>query len=866
MKTRLIKSLLTQALVVMALPVMSQDYMNIYFKNGDFRKFYMKNITEIVASKVDTEGVQHSDFSSQCITTIYDTYVFNIEDVDSITFTKIDEEKAEENFVSAMPEVFSAIDECETIEDIEDKIEDIKNTEGVADAWSDGHQLYVSLAEGETFSFHLNHNAHEDLSSLPNVSSQIRSLLPRMEAIKPKDRNLKVVIANQQDKDEDRSSQKTILFDPLIEELNNCGVTAVYEPNPTVDFFYSNSNDPEHLYFFDYDVIILSTHGGYGPLLQYKDGKLSETKNLHNIALSETFLLYYVEEQPYWDTNYIAFDNWRKQTRFGDATDAEINYGFYQEIRNGSKVWVAHPQLTELFFQDIAQGSFSNNKSIFFNCACQSLKGDDGKPSDTFANEFFRRGLGVYMGYTETNWFGQLASYFLFDLMLQGASLSRAHELLPDYFKNETLENIENHASDFSDTALEKYRKEGLDNAELKILPEEDDDVSKLFLIPPYTEELDLTKANIEYNEKQTVTVNGSATITHSDLGNIRPGFAISCFEFGQSIIGATRFIEAEIKPVCYSNKMEFFAKFENLERGKTYQYRAYTYDGKYYNYGDFCQFTINDYPDLILAETVITLSPALCYGVQITSGSGSYIIESNTNEAAVNASINGNNVVIETVSVGDAVITIKDTKSGKTATLTVSVKAIYTTCPDSHHPHMIDLGLPSGTKWACCNVEATTPEGFGGYYAWGEISSGKSVYSWGSYQYGDSMANCENIGDNIAGTGYDVATASWGNAWKMPTLDQFQELIDNTTSVWFTQNGVEGRLFTAPNGGSIFLPAAGNHSDELYGDGERGCYWTSTLKSGTQRYAWGIDFNETRQRTYDFGRFYGLSVRPVAK
>ena len=188
------------------------------------------------------------------------------------------------------------------------------------------------------------------------------------------------------------------------------------------------------------------------------------------------------------------------------------------------------------------------------------------------------------------------------------------------------------------------------------------------------------------------------------------------------------------------------------------------------------------------------------------------------------------------------------------------------TNCPDANHPHMIDLGLPSGTKWACCNVGASTPESYGGYFAWGE-TSGKSVYDWYSYQYSDSYANCEHIGDNIAGTEYDVATAAWGSSWKMPTLEQFQELFDNTTSVWFTQNGVEGRLFTGSNGGFIFLPAAGNHADaDLNSDGERGYYWSSTLKTGKERYAWGINFSETKQTTYDFGRYYGLSVRPVAK
>ena len=139
------KYIIAFVLAFMALPMMAQDYMNIFFKNGDFRKFYMKNITEIVATKVDAEGVEHEDYSYQQITTIYDKYIYKLEDVDSITFTKIDEELAEHNFVTAMPQVFSAIGDCETIADVEKKIDQIKNTEGVVDAWSDGHALECGL-------------------------------------------------------------------------------------------------------------------------------------------------------------------------------------------------------------------------------------------------------------------------------------------------------------------------------------------------------------------------------------------------------------------------------------------------------------------------------------------------------------------------------------------------------------------------------------------------------------------------------------------------------------------------------------------------------------------------------------------------
>lgn len=96
---------------------------------------------------------------------------------------------------------------------------------------------------------------------------------------------------------------------------------------------------------------------------------------------------------------------------------------------------------------------------------------------------------------------------------------------------------------------------------------------------------------------------------------------------------------------------------------------------------------------------------------------------------------------------------------------LLVALTAKAQSCPDDNHPHMIDLGLPSGTKWACCNVGATKPEEYGGYYTWGETEE-KSVYDWSTCKYwtdsnGDGYADdyeFTNLGSDIAGTGYDVA------------------------------------------------------------------------------------------------------------
>ena len=185
--------------------------------------------------------------------------------------------------------------------------------------------------------------------------------------------------------------------------------------------------------------------------------------------------------------------------------------------------------------------------------------------------------------------------------------------------------------------------------------------------------------------------------------------------------------------------------------------------------------------------------------------------------------------------------------------------------CPDENHPHSIDLGLPSGTKWACCNVGATTPEGYGNYYAWG-VTSPKSVYRSDNYQYGSSSANIVNIGSDIAGTGYDAATANWGSPWRMPTKAQCVELRDNCNYTWTTQNGVYGRKFTGPNGCTIFLPAAGYRLGSVLNfAGAHGAYWSSSLVESIPYCACSLYFySGGGVLVCDDIRNHGFSVRPV--
>ncbi|MBQ8865452.1 MAG: Ig-like domain-containing protein [Bacteroidaceae bacterium] len=189
-----------------------------------------------------------------------------------------------------------------------------------------------------------------------------------------------------------------------------------------------------------------------------------------------------------------------------------------------------------------------------------------------------------------------------------------------------------------------------------------------------------------------------------------------------------------------------------------------------------------------------------------------------------------------------------------------------------------VDLGLPSGTLWATCNVGANSPEEYGDYFAWGEIEP-KNEYSWSTYKYCkgsiDTMTKyCTN---NSLGTvdnktelepSDDAATVNWGSGWQMPSEEQFEELINSsyTTTTWTTMNGVYGRKITSKsNGNSIFLPAAGyRKGTSLNNAGSSSNYWSRSLSTSNINRAYGLRFDSSDISTSTYYRYYGPSVRPV--
>ena len=177
-----------------------------------------------------------------------------------------------------------------------------------------------------------------------------------------------------------------------------------------------------------------------------------------------------------------------------------------------------------------------------------------------------------------------------------------------------------------------------------------------------------------------------------------------------------------------------------------------------------------------------------------------------------------------------------------------------------------VDLGL--SVKWATCNVGASSPEEYGDYFAWGEITTKTEYTDENCPTYGLSTSELQSQG-YIDSEGnlipqYDAATANWGGSWRMPTYDELHELINNCTWTWTTQNGVKGYKVTGPNGNSIFLPAAGcRYGSSLYDAGSYGYYWSSTPYDSND-YAYSLYFGSGFHYVYDGSRDYGRSVRPI--
>ena len=172
-----------------------------------------------------------------------------------------------------------------------------------------------------------------------------------------------------------------------------------------------------------------------------------------------------------------------------------------------------------------------------------------------------------------------------------------------------------------------------------------------------------------------------------------------------------------------------------------------------------------------------------------------------------------------------------------------------------------VDLGLPSGLKWASCNIGAKSVENYGDYFAWGELQP-TNIYN---------QENCatfgEQMGDISGNVQFDAARYNWGASWRLPKQYEFQELINECNWIWTSENGVNGCKIIGPNGNFIFIPAAGFRNESSISNlGMYGYLWCSTpYDDSSDVSSYHLFFNGNGKSITLSERFYGRSIRPVS-
>ena len=282
------------------------------------------------------------------------------------------------------------------------------------------------------------------------------------------------------------------------------------------------------------------------------------------------------------------------------------------------------------------------------------------------------------------------------------------------------------------------------------------------------------------------------------------------------------------------------------------------------------CQVTVVQLvTSITLSHTTLALEPDgyqnLTETVLPNNASNKSVTWSSSDQNVAQVDTNGR---VSAIGIGRCTITCTaNDGSGISATCTVVVRIVH----DLND--YVDLGLPSGTLWATCNIGASSPEDYGDYFAWGETEA-KSTYNWSTYKLcngsfkmtkycTDSSYGDNGFKDNKKELDLDddAAYVNWGPGWRMPSQEQMEELSRECTWTWTTN----GYVVKGPNNNTIFLPAAGYRSDgSLYYDGSYGFYWSRMLYESKPNTARHLYFGSSFTNMTFLNRRSGQVVRPV--
>lgn len=319
-----------------------------------------------------------------------------------------------------------------------------------------------------------------------------------------------------------------------------------------------------------------------------------------------------------------------------------------------------------------------------------------------------------------------------------------------------------------------------------------------------------------------------------------------------------------------------------DIENSPTFYIRAYATTAAGTGYGPVRTFKTVRWPSLT-GESLTSTATSVTYNYNVTKASGdnTTITEGfyyGTSSSSVNTYVKGH-----TVSGLNPNTTyyFKYNISDSFGAGIIRIVPLSITTQSAVSLQAIDLGLPSGLKWADRNLGASKPEDYGDYYAWGETLP-KSNYSWETYAFRSSGTGDEDVKFSKYNTksergpvdnkvelelSDDAAHVNWGGNWRLPTKDDWSELMDNCTWTWVTQNGVNG-FRVRGSSAEIFLPAADMRllDWEPSNNQDKGEYWSSSFYGDDPLGVWCLSITPSGKASVGGYRCYGRSIRPVCE
>ena len=570
--------------------------------------------------------------------------------------------------------------------------------------------------------------------------------------------------------------------------------------------FYATCNETPSLSFF------LSSISNYDLIFLLTHGDYDEKNNLHWLFTSDELYVFSENQKLDKKIESIILNKYRELTNGEKYPNDEVCISIVKETRNDKEVAVAKIAISDKFIKNRMIRLKDN--AIVFNVACQSLKGNTA-----MAENFIQKGARCYLGYNETNNVGHSAGIQFFQNMLDANCINQSlYRIDYDYRTNVLSPQI---------------------TAELKYYPCNIESDTTHIVWPYIVEIEDLSRGG-----NLIVTLKG-------EVSHLTPNYDYQTFGFTFSSNN-----EAKYQPnnLLYSKDSGMFELSNEDSNQEVLRAFGIPYELKYEDHKIKFEVTVfhkalfksNGHQDGCHTDLGIDFEYNTSYYTRPFVGynffySGKY----------------GDDYLLT----NDTVLTsIGDVYSFKTKTL------MDLLCPDNNHPHAIDLALPSGTKWACCDLGPShpSPGNPGKFYSWGETES-KTIFSRDNYQWivieDDFHDYYENIGDNIAGTSYDAAHVNWGGAWRMPTVAQAKELLNYVATIRESEFML---CLSGSNYNGIVFFNNGSY-DPYYNIGPGTFdYWTSMISPKGPDYAYS--FGGLGSIEDIFERYYGFKIRPVYK